>query len=160
MSNSINLKQSEISTAVLFLTDSHCHHFPVKNCRYCQDQKMLVLGHPLRWGHFTHSPFLSAFLINSAILMGIFHGSDYLLLKTFLLLTARRHFHILISQKPTQPKALVFSWHVAEWAVRSFLSIRIPLCQKLMGLVFASLTERIHRTIWALLAQWGLASSY
>lgn len=42
-------------------------------------------------------------------------------------------FHILIRQNPHNPKLLFFSWHVAEWAVRSFFSeqlesTRIPLC--------------------------------
>lgn len=68
--------------------------------------------------------------------------------------------------KPTQPKVLFFfSWHIAEWAVRFFFSeqlesTRIPLCQKLVGLVFANLTERIHTTTWALFVWWWFASNY
>lgn len=150
-------KQSEISTAVLLLTDSPCHHFPVKTCRYCQMKKCwfwvilwcgVTLHHLLPFHHSKSIlPFWWAFFDDLS------------------LPTATRHFQILISQNPHNPKFLFFSWHVAEWAVRFFFSeqlgsTRIPLCLKLVGLVFASLTKRIHTTIWALFVWWWFASNY
>lgn len=82
MSTSINLKQSVISTEVLFLTDSH--HFPVKNCRYCQIKKWW--SWVIFWDGVTLHLLLSFHLSRSILpfwwtfLMAVI---DYLLVKTF-----------------------------------------------------------------------------
>lgn len=118
MSSSINLEQSEISTAVLFLTDSH--DFPVKNYRYCQIKKCWF--GVILWDGVTLHPFLFMILDQFCHFDGHFSWQWLAVGQNLSLPTARRHFYILISQTPHNPKLLFYSWHVAEWAVRSFFS--------------------------------------
>lgn len=145
-------KRSEILLAVLFLTDSYRHHFPVKNCQVKKCWSWVML-----WDGVTSLHHLLPFIIPDQFCHfdGNFQWQWLSVGQNLSLPTARRHFHTLISQNPHNPKLLFFSWHVGEWAARSFFSEQlesaiIPLCQKLMGLVFANLIERIHATIWAL----------
>lgn len=153
-----NVKLNKSRTIWDFLSSALPYWQPWFSCKKLQilpDQKMLVRGHPLRWGHFTPFPFYDSRSILPfwwAFFMAVISCWS----KPFPSNSQETLLYINKSN-PTQPKALVLFLACCRVSCKIFLfwaaeEHQNSLCQKLMGLVFVNLIEKIHTTIWALFA--------